>query len=445
MRELAPRFEHRLFLSATPHNGHSNSFSALLELLDPQRFCRGVKTSKKMLNEVMVRRLKDDLRKVSGGFPERKIVQEDIDGLPENAAELRLTALLDEYRRARESRLSGESRRTQSASGLLICGLQQRLFSSIEAFSRTLRVHRKTVQRHREKQLATEEAATVRLDLLTGTLNADDDRATLSEQELAAEEDAQVEAATKAAMGKVTDSELFAEEQRLLDEMTELAESSRALPDARIRKLTDWIKKWMCPNLGTLGGTWNDLRVLIFTEYDDTRRYLQQQLSAVVGNSDRADERIAIFHGPTPADEREAIKLAFNTDPAKNPVRILIATDAAREGLNLQAHCWNVFHFDVPWNPGRMEQRNGRVDRKLQPNPKVYCHYFFYKQRPEDKVLAALVRKTKTIREELGSLAQVIDSKLEGLMKGGIRRSDVDTMTSEIDSADLAKDQERYR
>ncbi|HWR35066.1 MAG TPA: SNF2-related protein [Clostridia bacterium] len=75
IRDLAPRFEHRLFLSATPHNGHSNSFSALLEILDPQRFCRGVRVSKKVLDEVMVRRLKDDLRKISGGFPERKVIQ----------------------------------------------------------------------------------------------------------------------------------------------------------------------------------------------------------------------------------------------------------------------------------------------------------------------------------------------------------------------------------
>ena len=66
----AGRFEHRLFLSATPHNGHSNSFSTLLELLDPYRFTRGVKVrGKKALEDVMVRRLKEDIRKVQGGFP----------------------------------------------------------------------------------------------------------------------------------------------------------------------------------------------------------------------------------------------------------------------------------------------------------------------------------------------------------------------------------------
>jgi superfamily II DNA/RNA helicase len=232
-------------------------------------------------------------------------------------------------------------------------------------------------------------------------VDADDDRALVDEQELAVEEDAQFEAVSAASIGSTKDakaSELFAQEQKLLDQMTELAESSKALPDARVRKLIDWVTTEMCPGLGSNGAKWNNVRVIIFTEYDDTKRYLQQQLNAAISDSDRADERIAIFHGPTPPDEREAIKTAFNTDPAKNPVRILIATDAAREGLNLQAHCWNVFHFDVPWNPSRMEQRNGRVDRKLQPNPVVYCHYFFYKQRPEDRVLAALVRKTKLIR-----------------------------------------------
>jgi hypothetical protein len=73
----APRFENPLFLSATPHNGHSNSFSALLELLDPQRFTRGVSVrGTKDLEPVMVRRLKEDLRKLNiEGFPERKVVQ----------------------------------------------------------------------------------------------------------------------------------------------------------------------------------------------------------------------------------------------------------------------------------------------------------------------------------------------------------------------------------
>ncbi len=442
IRDLAPLFEHRLFLSATPHNGHSNSFSALLEILDPQRFIRGVPPTKGNLDDVMVRRLKDDLRQIVGGFPKREVVQVDIDGLPPDAPELRLAELLDQYRRLREQRLSVESNRTQAAAGLLICGLQQRLLSSIEAFSRTLRVHRRTVQKQWEATASPPASPERRFqfDLITDGLSADDDRASLPEEDLAQEEDAEVATMSAVSAGLARDKgaeELFRQEQKLLDEMSEAAEASRALPDARIGRLIAWIRKHMCPELGTAGAKWNDTRVIIFTEYDDTKRYLQQQINVAVSESDRSEERIAIFHGPTPVKDREAIKLAFNADPGRHPVRILIATDAAREGLNLQAHCWNLFHFDVPWNPSRMEQRNGRIDRKLQPNESVYCHYFFYKQRPEDRVLEALVRKTNTIREELGSLSQVIDSRLDRLMKGGIRRNQAESLAQEIEQTDL--------
>ena len=152
VRDLAGRFEHRLFLSATPHNGHSNSFSTLLELLDPYRFTRGVKVrGKKALEDVMVRRLKEDIREVQGGFPKRNVERVVIDGLPEDAPELVLSRLLDEYRTAREERFASTTRRAQAAAGLLVVGLQQRLLSSIEAFARSLKVHRATVERQWEK------------------------------------------------------------------------------------------------------------------------------------------------------------------------------------------------------------------------------------------------------------------------------------------------------
>jgi hypothetical protein len=177
--------------------------------------------------------------------------------------------------------------------------------------------------------------------------------------------------------------------------------------------------------------------VVVFTEYEDTRRYLEEQLLRVVAPTDRGPERIAVYHGPTPPERREEIKLAFNGDPAKYPVRILIATDAAREGINLQGHCHDLFHFDVPWNPARMEQRNGRIDRKLQPSPVVHCHYFVYRQRPEDRVLKALVKKTETIKRELGSLSQVIEGRLSALLEGGIRHADADRLAAAVDAADL--------
>lgn len=434
IQSLSSRFEHRLFLSATPHNGHSNSFTALLELLDPQRFCRGVKVVKRNLDDVMVRRLKDDLREIIGGFPKRHVVQVDVTDLPADAPELRIAALLDQYRTLREERLASESRRTQSASGLLITGLQQRLFSSTEAFAKTLAVHRKTVRKHWEQSVPLPPAP-VNLDLLADSVGADDERASFSEEALTAEADAQMEAASASTVGPTkgdSSKALFDREQELLDEMAELADQARFQADGRIKKLAEWIRSNQLK-----GKAWTGIRVIIFTEYDDTKRYLLNQLNAIVSGSDRADERIAIYHGPTPADERDRIKKAFNAGPAEHPVRILIATDAAREGLNLQAHCWNLFHFDVPWNPGRMEQRNGRIDRKLQPSSDVYCHYFFYTQRPEDRVLKVLVEKTKRIQRELGSLSQVVESRLEKLMKNGIRRRDLSALEQQLLETDI--------
>ncbi|HXG88778.1 MAG TPA: SNF2-related protein, partial [Vicinamibacterales bacterium] len=121
IRELAPRFEHRLFLSATPHNGHSNSFSSLLEILDPQRFCRGVPVeAAKQLEPVMVRRLKEDLRLIQGGFPKRLIVEVPIKDLKPEDAELKLPQLLDDYREARKERLQDAPKGVQNAAQLVL-------------------------------------------------------------------------------------------------------------------------------------------------------------------------------------------------------------------------------------------------------------------------------------------------------------------------------------
>lgn len=453
IRDLAGRFEHRLFLSATPHNGHSNSFSTLLELLDPYRFTRGVKVRKQALEDVMVRRLKEDIRAVQGGFPKREVVRVVIDDLPEDAPELVLSRLLDEYRTAREERFASTTRRAQAAAGLLVVGLQQRLLSSIEAFARSLKVHRKTVERQWDRAQADEALAPNRreghADLLTSTPDADDERGEWTADELEAEEAAVLEAATAAAESESprdpASEALWRREQALLDRMQEIAERTRHLPDAKTLRLLDWIRENLCPGLPPFGQRptgpapgWLDRRVLVFTENrEGTKRYLKAILEAAIEGTDRAEERIEVIDGLTSSARRKEIQRRFNTDPAKDPLRILLATDAAREGLNFQAHCADLFHFDLPWNPGRIEQRNGRIDRKLQPEPVVRCHYFVLPQRVEDRVLEVLVRKTETIKRELGSLSKVIDDDIERLLAQGIRHRDAERLAREIEAADL--------
>ena len=136
LRDLAPHFEHRLFLSATPHNGHSNSFTALLELLDPARFTRGVPFDPADLETVLVRRLKDDLRiALNEAFPERIVEPLRIPkgSLPPDTPELELSRLLQRYRKQREDRLlaEGASKRAINADRLVITNLQKRLLSSV--------------------------------------------------------------------------------------------------------------------------------------------------------------------------------------------------------------------------------------------------------------------------------------------------------------------------
>lgn len=105
-----------------------------------------------------------------------------------------------------------------------------------------------------------------------------------------------------------------------------------------------------------------------------------------------------MFHGGISDERCEQVKAAFNADLKNHPLRILIATDAAREGVNLQNYCADLFNFDVPWNPSRMEQRNGRIDRKLQKADLV--------RDESDTTDLESVEKGKVIGEELGAIRE---------------------------------------
>ena len=430
VRDLAPRFEHKLFLSATPHNGHSNSFSALLELLDPQHFVRGVPVDAKLRDAVMVRRLKSDLRAIGEKFPKRNVVRIEIDCLADDAPELVLSRLLQQYRKAREARLARASKSQQASAMLVVMSLQKRLLSSMEAFVRTLDVHRSSMLGTANKAPSIDAR---NLKLLAMTPDADDERAELPEEDVEREEDAQMVAATQQSQA---DPAALGPELALLEEMARIASKGRYDVDPRVHHLLDWIRKNQCPELGKEGADWLPRRVILFTEYADTKRYLQQLLTDKLRGSTRASERIATFHGGIGEERREAIKAAFNSDPHKHPLRILIATDAAREGVNLQNNCADLFHFDVPWNPGRIEQRNGRIDRKLQQADEVRCMYFVLPQRAEDRVLDVLVKKTRRIHEELGSLSPVIERQIDQALARGIEHERIDDLTRAIDSAD---------
>jgi hypothetical protein len=325
------------------------------------------------------------------------------DHLPSDTPELVLSQKLAQYGALRMRRISTLPAHKAALAKLAYVGLQQRLLSSIAAFARTLKVHRRSLQKLLDKELVAGgiEAASSFVVTVSPDDSAELDlEGSSAEQAIDADEDAAAEAATVAgAEGATTDA--LRAELAMVDDMLGLAEPASLRPDARVHWLVQWIEQNMLD-----GRAWNDRRLILFTEWEDTRRWLGRRLSEALGDTDRADERIDVFTGTTGSDRREAVKRAFNANPATEPLRILICTDAAREGINLQTYCSDLIHIDLPWNPSRLEQRNGRIDRKLQPAKEVVCRYFRYAQRETDIVLEALVRKTERIRDQLGSAGQ---------------------------------------
>jgi hypothetical protein len=425
VRDVAPRFENRLFLSATPHNGHSNSFSALLEILDPQRFTRGVPVDDpRQLEPVMVRRLKGDLRALGADFPTRRIVEyrlEHRDGhwtstsLVDGHAEATIVlggSGADELDLAEALRAYTNAVQPESGTGRLVfINLQKRLLSSVEAFARTLAAHARAVRRE-----AAERESAAETEPAQGTIDIESYGVS---DDVADREDAAEVARNSAALNPT------AHQLELLADLQARAERLRHRPDAKVRALLDWMRRHQCPAAGLdedsgASTAWTGTRLIVFTEYGDTLRFLRTMLSGAIAHTDRADARIASFHGGMSDEARDAVQRAFNAPPRDNALRILLCTDAAREGVNLQGACADLVHFDIPWNPARMEQRNGRIDRALQPADEVFCRYFVYPQRSEDRVLSTLVQKVDVIQRELGSLGAVIMDGFEAALSEGI-------------------------
>ncbi|MDQ3316621.1 MAG: DISARM system SNF2-like helicase DrmD, partial [Actinomycetota bacterium] len=426
VRTLVPHFEHKLFLTATPHNGYPESFSSLLELLDAQRFARGVRPDKRRLGEVMVRRLKRDLPPRWDGtprFPERKLEPLEVEY---TEGERRAHAALREYAASRQK--GATDKVEEVASNFVLKLLKKRLFSSPAAFAATLEQHERSLRSARRKTQKRPNPGVLRRQVEGVEEDFADDEAF---EELAEEV---VEAA----------SHLFREpsprERELLQELREYGRVASAGADSKAKALIQWLEDTLKP-----GGRWGETRVIVFTEYRATQKWLVELLSAA-GLS--GEGRLMTLHGGMNAEERERIKAAFQTDPKISPVRILLATDAASEGIDLQNHCSRLIHYEIPWNPNRMEQRNGRVDRHGQRADEVLVYHFVGKgydsrrmsgtERPGDlegdlEFLMRAALKVDAIREDLGKVGPVIAGQVEQAMLG--RRSSLDTATAEKDAA----------
>ena len=160
------------------------------------------------------------------------------------------------------------------------------------------------------------------------------------------------------------------------------------------------------------GRRWNDERVVVFTEYRDTQLWLARTAQ----RPGLGGDRLGLLYGGMDPARREHLKAAFQASPDRHPVRILLATDAASEGIDLQAHCHRVIHYDIPFNPNRLEQRIGRVDRFGQTTPVHVAHFVGAGWQSADagsyeadlEFLSRVAAKVAREREDLGRVNPVL-------------------------------------
>jgi ActR/RegA family two-component response regulator len=225
-----------------------------------------------------------DLRRIGEEFPERIVEPLAIPrgSLPPDTPELKLSRLLQNYRKQREERLirEGAGKRELNAERLVITNLQKRLLSSIEAFARTLKVHQRSLAEKQEQRRGALAISGAQLDLLLGGADRDSDLSELSEEDLLNLEEAQTRAALRQTV-QADQSEL-----ELLKQMGEIAEANRHRPDPRNIRLEAFLRTNLCANLGAAGARWQPTRLLIFTDYVDTKRYLEQELRILLAEDD---------------------------------------------------------------------------------------------------------------------------------------------------------------
>jgi superfamily II DNA or RNA helicase len=429
IRALVPHFEHKLFLTATPHNGYSESFTALLEILDNQRFARGLVPDRAQLGAVMVRRMKSEFKDWGGQprFPKRVLTPIEVNYPPD---ERQAHAWLQEYTKLRQQNLDDALERY--ATEFVLKLLKKRLFSSPAAFAATLAQHETTLNTARKHRAATTRPS-------AGILRQQVDRIDEEYADDEAYEDASADAIDAASR---LFRELTSTERDLLKKMQSWAEQTSARTDAKTQELF----KWLETNIRS-GGRWSNERVIIFTEYRATQNWLHGLLAA---RGFTTEDRLMTLYGGMDPDQREAVKAAFQAAPEVSPVRILLATDAASEGIDLQNHCHSLIHFEIPWNPNRMEQRNGRVDRHGQKHEVQIFHFvaqgYQETSRPDVapgaleadlEFLMRAVQKVEQIREDLGKVGPVIATQVEEAMLG--RRTRLDTVHAERDAEPVRK------
>lgn len=371
---LAPLCESLLLLTATPHNGYSQGFYSLLRLLDDARFASASDLRREAVEQVVIRRTKKQIYNPDGTqkFHGRTVQHLEMAlGDPAMAAERRLYEAVTRYV-SRHWRAARRSETERVTVGFAMTVLKKRLISSLGAIRASLRT---------------------RLDGLTDEPVAPDARRGLLASYRAGvpltETQREHVERQLVVLTPERGAEALERERREVERLLKLAE---AIPPEQDRKAA-FLKQTLDHFCFTQGR-----KVIVFTEYKDTLDYLREYLEArgYAG-------RIATLHGHLNRQQRQAAERQFH----QPETLVLLATDAASEGLNLQHGCWTVIHNELPWNPNRLEQRNGRVDRWGQTRD-VEIYNLVLADTLEGQILRRLDEKLARIREELGDGSDVL-------------------------------------
>ena len=437
--ELRDRTRNFLLLTATPHNGKNEDFLLFMALLDPERFAGRLRQNSDVpdVSDIMRRYVKENLLTFEGRrlFPERHAVTAKYDlSAPEQDLYDRVTDYVRTGMNRAQALQEGGDKRRGLIVGFALAGLQRRLASSPEAIYQSLRRRRERLdgQLSELRGLAEGDRPVRVVDLPKGIRLADledfdfDD---FDDEELEELEDVVIDAATAAAT--VAELEIEVGELRALEQAAADVRASRE--DRKWNELRDILQS------DQFQGGDVPRKLIVFTEHKDTLHYLVERIRSLLGRA----EMVQFIHGGVKRDDRRRTQDAFRNDPT---VRILVATDAAGEGVNLQRANLMV-NYDLPWNPNRIEQRFGRIHRIGQKQPCFLWNLVAHTTR-EGKVFERLFEKIEQQRKVYGDRvydvlgSSEINRSLQDLLIDAIRRGEDPAAARYLDEvvdADIGK------
>ncbi len=391
-RLLSERTQHLLLLTATPHNGKEAEFQLFLALLDPERFAGRFQTGVPSVDirDIMRRVVKEDLLRFDGTrlFPERFAHTVAYSLSPEEKA---LYEAVTNYVRHEMDRADRLTKKQKNLVGFALTTLQRRLASSPEAIYQSLRRRRERL----EKRLQEETQRSQR------TIDTTRDLEELTEDlldDIEQNPDPELEQLVEQILDQASTARTVHELQQEIEKLRDLEAQALQVRNARTDRKWDELSRLLQTHEAIVDPHGNRRKLVIFTEHLDTLRYLHERLLGLLGRR----EALVCIHGGMSREERRQAQEQFLNDPE---TQILLATDAAGEGINLQrAHL--MVNYDLPWNPNRLEQRFGRIHRIGQTE---VCHMWnlVAEDTREGEVFLRLLIKLEQQRNALGG--QVFD------------------------------------